>query len=94
MPILGEIAAAAAARLQGCNPATVITGVAPLSSAEPGQLSFLTHSRYRPFLATTRAAAVILAPADAVAGLLRTIDGLTADDSGGYRDWQGGTLPW
>ncbi|MCC7222001.1 MAG: UDP-3-O-(3-hydroxymyristoyl)glucosamine N-acyltransferase [Candidatus Contendobacter sp.] len=66
MPILGEIAAAAAARLQGCNPATVITGVAPLSSAEPGQLSFLTHSRYRPFLATTRAAAVILAPADAV----------------------------
>ena len=35
-----------------------------------------------------------VAPADAVAGLLRTIDGLTADDSGGYRDWQGGTLPW
>ena len=35
-----------------------------------------------------------VAPTDAVAGLLRTIDGLTADDSGGYRDWQGGTLPW
>lgn len=35
-----------------------------------------------------------VAPADAVAGLLRTIDGLTAEDSGGYRDWQGGRLPW
>ncbi|MCC8988182.1 MAG: UDP-3-O-(3-hydroxymyristoyl)glucosamine N-acyltransferase [Candidatus Contendobacter sp.] len=66
MPTLGEIAAVASAHLHGCDPATVITGIAPLSSAEPGQLSFLIYSRYRPFLATTRAAAVILTPADAV----------------------------
>ncbi|MCC6134149.1 MAG: UDP-3-O-(3-hydroxymyristoyl)glucosamine N-acyltransferase [Candidatus Contendobacter sp.] len=66
MTTLGEIAVVADARLQGCDPATVITGVAPLPSAESGQLSFLTHPRYRPFLATTRAAAVILAPVDAV----------------------------
>ena len=65
MPTLGEIAAAAEARLQGCSPATVVTGVAPLSSAQSGQLSFLIHPRYRPFLATTQAAAVIVAPADA-----------------------------
>lgn len=66
MPTLGEIAVVADARLHGCDPATVITGIAPLPSAEPGQLSFLTHARYRPFLATTRAAAVILAPVDAL----------------------------
>ena len=66
MTTLGEIAVVADARLQGCDPATVITGVAPLPSAESGQLSFLTHPRYRPFLATTRAAALILAPVDAV----------------------------
>lgn len=32
--------------------------------------------------------------AESVAGLLQVIDGLTPDDSGTYRDWQGGTLPW
>ncbi len=32
--------------------------------------------------------------ADSVAGLLEVIDGLTIDDSGSYRDWRGGTLPW
>ena len=65
MTTLGEIAAATGARLQGCDAATVITGVAPLNSAEPEQLSFLTHSRYRSFLTGTRAAAVIVSPGDA-----------------------------
>jgi NAD(P)-dependent dehydrogenase (short-subunit alcohol dehydrogenase family) len=32
--------------------------------------------------------------ADAVAGLLRVIDGAGAADSGGFRDWRGETLPW
>lgn len=64
MTTLGEIAAVADARLQGGDPATVITGVASLDSAEPGQLSFLTHSRYRHYLTVTRASAVILSPAD------------------------------
>lgn len=66
MTTLGEVAAVSSMRLQGCDAATVITGVAPLHRAEPGQLSFLTHSRYRPFLAVTRASAVILSTEDAV----------------------------
>jgi len=65
MTTLGEIAAAARARLQGCDAATVVAGVAPLHSAGPGQISFLTHPRYRSYLATTRATAVILSPEDA-----------------------------
>jgi NAD(P)-dependent dehydrogenase (short-subunit alcohol dehydrogenase family) len=36
----------------------------------------------------------LLAPCDSVAGLLRVIDGLQADDSGRFLDWQGQTLPW
>lgn len=67
MATLGEIAAVSGTRLQGCDAATVVTGVAPLDRAEPGQLSFLTHSRYRPYLAATRASAVILSAEDAVA---------------------------
>ncbi|MER2529436.1 MAG: UDP-3-O-(3-hydroxymyristoyl)glucosamine N-acyltransferase [Candidatus Competibacter denitrificans] len=66
MVTLGEIAAVASARLQGCDAATVITGVAPLHRAEPGQLSFMTHPRYRPFLSATQASAVILSAEDAV----------------------------
>lgn len=65
MITLGEIAAAAGARLQGSDAATIIVGVAPLQSAGPGQISFLTHPRYRSYLATTQATAVILSPEDA-----------------------------
>ena len=32
--------------------------------------------------------------ADAVAGLLRVIDGAGVADSGSFRDWRGETLPW
>lgn len=32
--------------------------------------------------------------ADAVAGLLRVVDGAGPGDSGGFRDWRGDTLPW
>ena len=64
MTTLGEIAVASGARLQGGDAATVITGVAPLDRAASGQLSFLIHPRYRSYLAATRAAAVILSPAD------------------------------
>jgi len=66
MATLGEIAAVASARLQGCDAATVITGVAPLHRAQLGQLSFLTHPRYRPFLTSTQASAVILSAEDAL----------------------------
>ncbi|MEN5059542.1 SDR family oxidoreductase [Luteimonas sp. TWI1416] len=33
-------------------------------------------------------------PYDAVAGLLRVIDGLSADDSGRFLDWTGASMPW
>lgn len=65
MITLGEVAAVADARLQGCDAATRITGVAPLHCAEPGHLSFLSNPRYRAYLETTRASAVILSAEDA-----------------------------
>lgn len=65
MATLGEIATLIHARLQGGDPATAITGVAPLHRAQAGQLSFLAHARYRPFLATTLASAVILSTEEA-----------------------------
>ncbi|MBK8184039.1 MAG: UDP-3-O-(3-hydroxymyristoyl)glucosamine N-acyltransferase [Candidatus Competibacteraceae bacterium] len=66
MITLGEIAAVSRTRLQRCDAAAVVTGVAPLDQAEPGQLSFLTSTRYRPFLADTRASAVIVSAEDAI----------------------------
>ncbi|MFO1372673.1 MAG: UDP-3-O-(3-hydroxymyristoyl)glucosamine N-acyltransferase [Candidatus Competibacteraceae bacterium] len=65
MVTLDRIVAVTGARLEGGNAATVITGVAPLHSAEPDQLSFLINPRYRKFLAVTRAAGVILSAQDA-----------------------------
>ncbi|HVI59641.1 MAG TPA: SDR family oxidoreductase [Luteimonas sp.] len=35
-----------------------------------------------------------LPPADSVRGMLAVIDGLGEADSGSFRDWRGGTLPW
>ncbi|MCB1776296.1 MAG: UDP-3-O-(3-hydroxymyristoyl)glucosamine N-acyltransferase [Candidatus Competibacteraceae bacterium] len=67
MATLGEIAAVSGARLHGGDPAMIITGVASLDHAGVGQLSFLTHPRYRHFLPLTRAAAVILSPGDLTA---------------------------
>ncbi len=64
MTTLGEIAVASGARLQGGDAATIITGVAPLDRAAPGQLSFLIHPRYRAYLPGARAAAVIVSAAD------------------------------
>jgi len=47
------------------DPATVIRGVCTLSPGEPGCLAFLANPRYRPQLAATRAAAVVLSKRDA-----------------------------
>ena len=41
-----------------------VEGLATLESATPGQLTFLSNRRYRPFLSTTRASAVIIAAED------------------------------
>lgn len=56
---LAELAECSGATLHG-NGSCVITGVATLQSAHTGQISFLTNSQYRKYLATTEASAVIL----------------------------------
>jgi UDP-3-O-[3-hydroxymyristoyl] glucosamine N-acyltransferase len=53
-----------AATIQG-SADTLIKGLAPLSSAGPGDLAFLVNPRYRADALTTRAAAVVLAPSSA-----------------------------
>ncbi|MEO5695437.1 MAG: UDP-3-O-(3-hydroxymyristoyl)glucosamine N-acyltransferase [Usitatibacter sp.] len=50
-----------------------LTGVATLDSAGPEHIAFLTNPRYRPRLATTRAGAVILSPADRDCGSMPRI---------------------
>ena len=57
---LREIVARLGGELLG-SPETEIARIATLESAGPGDLSFLSHSRYRPHLRDTRASAVILA---------------------------------
>jgi len=63
---LGELAVRFALELRG-DPDTRVSHVATLAQAEPGSLIFLADSRYRRDLLTTRASAVVLAPADAPA---------------------------
>ena len=43
----------------------VLTGVAGLDEAGPGQLSYLAHPRFRPFLGGTHAAALVLGTGEA-----------------------------
>jgi len=57
---IGEIVTRLGGELVG-DPDAEIRRIATLESAGPGDLSFLTHSRYRPNLQHTRASAVILA---------------------------------
>ncbi len=63
---LGELAVRFALELRG-SPDTRVTHVATLAQGAPGALSFLADSRYRRDLVSTRASAVVLAPADAPA---------------------------
>ena len=47
------------------DPDLDISGVAVIESAGPGDITFFNNARYRPYLAKTNAAAIILAnPAD------------------------------
>ena len=57
---LGEIVTRLGGELIG-DPGAEIRRIATLESAGPGDLSVLSHSRYRPNLRHTRASAVILA---------------------------------
>ena len=59
---LQDLAAAAGASFDG-DPERRFTGVAPLQSAGPEDVSFLDNRRYAGLLAGTRAGAVVLAPA-------------------------------
>lgn len=61
---LEQIAQQINAELRGDGQAE-ITGIAPLQSAKPGQISFLNNSRYRKFLESTQATAVIISSDDA-----------------------------
>jgi UDP-3-O-[3-hydroxymyristoyl] glucosamine N-acyltransferase len=51
-------------KLQG-DDHCLITGIAAIEKASPGHLCFLINSRYRKYLATTKASAVILTAEDA-----------------------------
>ncbi len=61
---LAELAGAIGAELRG-DPASRVERVANLQHAVEGEVGFLTDSRYRNYLETTRATAVILASKDA-----------------------------
>lgn len=56
---LHELAALCHAELRG-DGSRVVVGAARLDEARPDQVSFLTQPKYREYLATTRAAAVII----------------------------------
>jgi UDP-3-O-[3-hydroxymyristoyl] glucosamine N-acyltransferase len=58
---LAEAAAIAGGELRGGDPARQIVGVGPLTGVGPDEVSFLDNRRYAEQLATTCAAAVVLA---------------------------------
>ncbi len=60
---LGLLAEQFGAVLHG-DPELLIEGVATLENAGPGRISFLANSRYRKYLSTCQASAVILSPAE------------------------------
>ena len=66
---LADLAMQVGARLEGDGDVRVLR-VATLDNAGPGTIAFLANPHYRAQLATTRAAAVIVAPADAAATTL------------------------
>ena len=65
-PTIAELAQRFALELRGPGDAR-IEGVASLQDAGPAQVSFLANPQYRARLRATRAAAVVLAEADAAA---------------------------
>lgn len=57
--VLRELAAFLSAKLQG-NGDCIISSIAPLSTAQEGQISFLEKANYQKYLQTTQASAIIL----------------------------------
>ncbi|MEY4258781.1 MAG: UDP-3-O-(3-hydroxymyristoyl)glucosamine N-acyltransferase, partial [Pseudomonadota bacterium] len=62
MVTLASLVAALGGRLQGDGQVKV-TRLAPLETADPQALSFVSHARYASRIATTQAAALIVSPA-------------------------------
>src|SRR5919109_3043751 len=56
---LGELAALVGGSVEG-DPALVITGVAGLQEAQPGEITFVAQQKYLRALETAKASAVIL----------------------------------
>src|SRR5450432_3922911 len=57
---LGDIAQRLGCELEG-DPGVEINGIAGIERAGPGELTFLSNTRYRPAVRTTRAAALFIA---------------------------------
>lgn len=60
---LGQLVDALGGELLNANPDILLTRIAPLETAGPGTLSFLSNPRYQTQLHGTQAACVIVAPA-------------------------------
>ena len=58
---LAELGRLLGAQVRG-DPELSLSGIAPLDSATPGELSFLTDSRYKHLIAGCRASALIVSP--------------------------------
>ncbi len=58
---LADLAKTLGAVLDG-DPATVVTGVAGIETAGPGEITFVAKSKYAAFARTTRAAAILVEP--------------------------------
>ncbi len=58
---LKELAELVGGVLRG-DGSTIITGVASIEEAKKGDITFLSHTRYRRFLATTGASAIVISP--------------------------------
>jgi UDP-3-O-[3-hydroxymyristoyl] glucosamine N-acyltransferase len=93
---LGDLVDSLGGELHGDRQAPV-DGLAPLESAGPGELSFLSNPRYQPQLAASRAGCVIVGPAMREAALARGA-AIVADDPYLYfaratRWWKARTAP-
>ncbi|MET1117083.1 MAG: UDP-3-O-(3-hydroxymyristoyl)glucosamine N-acyltransferase [Comamonas sp.] len=69
--LLGQIVGALGGTLELAGSDTEIFRIAPLDSAGPGDLSFLSNPRYQQQLAASKAACVIVAPAMRAAAMQR-----------------------
>jgi UDP-3-O-[3-hydroxymyristoyl] glucosamine N-acyltransferase len=58
---LADLAKTLGAVLDG-DPATVVTGIAGIETAGPGEITFVANAKYAAFARTTRAAAILVEP--------------------------------